>query len=87
VDTWDSGFEGLLRSLLPFLPERDAVTADLDLVAAGLDSLGMVELLIQVEERYGITFPDDLVAQETFATPAALWSVVSGLLAGRPVGG
>ncbi|GAA0572162.1 hypothetical protein GCM10010172_65870 [Paractinoplanes ferrugineus] len=82
MSSWDSAFEELLRQFLPLLPERNPVTADLDLVAAGLDSLGLVELLIQIEETYEIRLADELVAQETFATPDRLWSVVSQLRLG-----
>lgn len=59
------------------LPDGADLTANSDLEAAGLDSLALVGLLVAVEDRYGVTIPDELLSRETFASPAALWSVLS----------
>lgn len=56
-----------------------AVTADAELNAdLGVDSLLMVEVTVTVEERFGITIPDEIAAEfttvgdiATFATQAA----------------
>ena len=39
----------------------------------------MVEVLVRVEETYGIAVPDSELMADTFATPASLWRVVSAL--------
>lgn len=77
---WDDTFEQLLRPLLPLLPDDRPIGPELDLVAAGLDSLNVVELLAVLEDHYGFAFADHEIAQQTVATPATLWTVVSAHL-------
>lgn len=77
---WDDAFEGLLRPLLPLLGPDARITPELDMVAAGLDSLGVVELLAEVEDHYGIVLADDEIAQQTVESPGALWRVVDAHL-------
>jgi diaminopimelate decarboxylase len=83
VTEWGGDFESLLRPMLPLLAADVEITPELDLIAAGLDSFALVELLIQIEEHYGIRLSDDLVAQEMFATPSTLWSTISPFVGGR----
>ncbi|MER5352898.1 phosphopantetheine-binding protein [Kitasatospora sp. NPDC002551] len=73
---WDPAFEELLRATLVDLPAGPALHADLDLPAAGLDSMRMVVLLSRIEERYGLVLPDEYLAMETFASPGALWQAL-----------
>lgn len=76
---WDTTFEGLIRQALEQFPPDQELTPDLDFTAAGLDSLAVVELLMHVEEVYGVVIPDELLTSETFATPGSLWAVIAGL--------
>lgn len=85
MHTWDQRFESLLRAALRDLPDNRQLTADLDTRAAGLTSLAAVELLLNIEAAYGVSIPEDLLKFESFATPGALWSLVS-LLADRASG-
>ena len=81
---WDPEFERLLR---PYLDESIAgapLPGELDLRAAGLDSLGAVELLVGVEETYGVHFSDDELTFEMFATPASLWRAVAAVRGDTP---
>lgn len=80
---WDETFEQVLRPLLPLLPAQQPITADLDLVGAGLDSLRVVELLAEVEDRYDIALADEEIAQQTVESPGSLWRVVQAHLADR----
>lgn len=73
---WDEPFEELLRRYLPFLPPEEALDADLALRDFGLDSLGTVELLAQLEALYDVRFVDDALSMETFTSPSVLWSTV-----------
>lgn len=41
----------------------DAITPDTDLEAIGADSLDIVEILIAVEDRFGIYVPDSQVIE------------------------
>jgi nodulation protein F len=77
---WDEQFEKLLRSHLPFLEANEELTGDLNVRELGLDSLGVVDLLVSLEERYGVHFVNDDLTMETFATPSVLWATLSRLI-------
>lgn len=77
---WPESFEGILRRHLPLIDGRE-LNADVRLADLGLDSLGMVGMVMDLEESFAITIPDDLLAQETFASAASLWAVISKLQA------
>jgi len=56
-----------------------------DLHSAGLTSLATVGLMLALEERFEIEFPDSLLSRRTFGSVDALVAAVDGLRAGRPV--
>ncbi|MEU2793389.1 phosphopantetheine-binding protein [Streptomyces sp. NPDC007100] len=74
---WDAGFEELLTSVLPRRAGAGPLTGDLDLKKAGLDSMATIELLVRLEAGYRVEFPEDALTAATFATPAALWAVLT----------
>jgi acyl carrier protein len=74
-------FEHILRAHLPFLPADEPLAVDTDLPDQGLDSLGIVDLLTSLENRYEVAFVDDALTHETFRTPGTLWQVLCGLRA------
>lgn len=74
---WDEQFEVLLRTHLFFLAPDEELLPDLDLREFGLDSLGVVDLLVSLESAYGIHLTDDYLAMDTFTTPATLWGALS----------
>jgi acyl carrier protein len=43
------------------------------LVDLGVDSLGYLNLVLAVEERYGFEIDPDRLADEALASPAGLW--------------
>jgi acyl carrier protein len=79
---WDETFERLVRSQLSGKP-AGPLRADDDLTLRGLDSMRTVALLVELEQEFGITFPDEWLVPATFATPDALWSAVCRLAPGR----
>jgi acyl carrier protein len=74
---WDEQFERLLRSQLPFLEADEALAGDLNLREFGLDSLGVVDLLVSLEQAYGIRLLADDLTMDTFAEPSVLWAILS----------
>lgn len=38
---------------------REQLAPDVQLAAVGVDSLGLIELMFQIEDRFGITLTDD----------------------------
>lgn len=78
---WDSTFEARLRSRLPYLPEGALLAVDTVLATFGLDSLGMVAFVADVEATYGIRLPDEALVPLNFHTPGSAWAMLSGVLA------
>lgn len=65
-------FNNLVFDLLAEICQDDVVKEDptIDLFDSGLlDSFGTVELLVQVEERFGITVPITEFDRDTWNTP------------------
>lgn len=77
---WDEQFESILRPRLPLLPADEPLTADLDLRAYGLDSIGVVDLLVALENAYNVRLPEEEASMEAFATAGVLWRTLSKLL-------
>jgi acyl carrier protein len=73
-------FEEVLRRNL-HLEGDDEVAVDCELASYGLDSAGVITLLLELEETFGISLPEALLIPETFRTRATLERVV-GTLAG-----
>ncbi|MET3805468.1 acyl carrier protein [Nakamurella sp. UYEF19] len=76
---WDEHFEDIVRTMVPFFQPEDELTPDTDLQNYGLDSFGVIELLVALEGGYGIHFCDEVMTRATFATPATLWDAVTSL--------
>ncbi|GAA0682439.1 hypothetical protein GCM10010193_40270 [Kitasatospora atroaurantiaca] len=76
--TWSRDFDEILGQHLPLsggvVPE-DALLADL-----GLDSLATVSLVMDLEDGFNLSIPDNLLVSETFETAGALRAVISDLL-------
>ncbi|WP_078764232.1 phosphopantetheine-binding protein [Marinactinospora thermotolerans] len=76
---WDEKFENTLRESLPFLAPDEELREDMSLMGAGLDSMGIVQLLSRLEDAYDVRFRDEALTLETFETPGTLWKVLTGL--------
>jgi acyl carrier protein len=76
---WPGDFESLVRQNLPGLSDGETVTTDMVMADYGLDSLRTVSLLIALEDEYEITFPDELLAANPFATVGSLWTAFTEL--------
>ncbi|MBB5159489.1 acyl carrier protein [Saccharopolyspora phatthalungensis] len=73
---WTPEFDAVVRAHLPDLSAESPLTPELSLADCGLDSMGIVALLVALEEALALTFPDELLTPETFATPTSLWTAV-----------
>jgi acyl carrier protein len=60
---------------LPFPVEQ--LNATDDLFAAGLDSAAAVDVMLALEERFGIEIPERLLTRRAFSSVAALEQLVS----------
>ncbi|HZF89582.1 acyl carrier protein [Streptomyces sp.] len=58
------------------------VTSDLRLLDTGLlDSMSVLTLVVEIEQRCGIRIPEEEMVAANFRTPAHLWDLVSSLRA------
>jgi diaminopimelate decarboxylase len=73
---WDARFEEVLRETVPGLDEHTHLTPGLDLRAAGVTSLIMVQLLIRLESEYDVELPDELLTFQIFGSPSRLWQAL-----------
>ena len=73
------GFQELLRPYLPFA-ESGPLDDSSDLGSLGLDSMSIVALLGDIEDRYDLELPDDILNEATFATVGSLWRALALLL-------
>lgn len=71
-------FQDILRTHLPFSGAGE-LTDDDDLSDLGLDSMGLVAVMADLEDRYGVELTDEFVAESTFATVGTLWRAMLAL--------
>jgi acyl carrier protein len=76
----DAKFMSLLRKHLKYLRQDQVLQAEDDLKLLGLDSLAAIDLLLDVEDQYGVTLPDKYLTDNTFSSAGALHSVVQRLV-------
>jgi len=81
--SWPSRFEAVLRQYLPFLDEGEPLDPAAWLTDLGLDSLGVVSLLSELADGFGLMLDEESLDPALFATPASLWAAVSAAPAGR----
>jgi acyl carrier protein len=74
----DQSFPNLLKPFLKYAGTAP-VTADSSLHELGLDSMRAIELLFAIEDAYGVTMPDELLTDSTFATAGSLWAAIRSL--------
>lgn len=56
-----------------------------DLLELGIDSLATIELLLEIENEYEITFPDEMLTLESFGTPENIWNTIENLVEEKKV--
>lgn len=61
----------------------DELTADASLYQAGLTSHASVNLMLALEDHFGIEFPERMLRRRTFENVAAIKSAVEELTGGR----
>jgi acyl carrier protein len=72
-------FQDMLRPHLPYADSGELAAAN-ELAGLGLDSMSLVQLLADVEDRYDIELPDDILNEATFETVGSLWQTLSPLV-------
>lgn len=75
-----AAFRKTLLTHLPYATTDEFAAGD-DLTALGLNSMGVVQLLTDLEETFGLELPDELITEETFETVGSLWQAVGEFIA------
>jgi len=57
---------------LVFVDQPEQFGDDEDLLAAGLDSMGIMRLVLFVEQEFGVILPDNEIAPENLQTLSAI---------------
>lgn len=56
------------------------ITSDLRLLDSGLlDSMSVMSLVVEIEQRCAIRIPEDQIIASNFRTPGHLWELVTSL--------
>ena len=73
----------LLRDRLRMPDPGQDLTIDAKLQDFGLDSMTAIDLLLDLEQAFGILLPESLLTAETFRSPATLEAAVRSLVENR----
>jgi len=74
------GILGIVASYGNLSIEMSSLSYDEDLFHAGMTSYASVQVMLELERRFGIEFPDDMLCQSTFESVSAIRSAVCELL-------
>lgn len=72
-----SQFDALLADLVP----QAVATPSASFSNSGVDSLGVVNLLVAIEDTFGVEFDDQSLAGGTDMSPDSLYDTASALVA------
>lgn len=78
---WPPEFERMLRAELPSLEPDAGVPENQPLTELGMDSLGIVALISEAEEIFGVELDDRLDDLRLFSTAGYLWKTIAELRA------
>lgn len=73
-------FDEILRRHCRFLTPDAEIDPHDPLTNLGADSLDVVELIVSIEDEFDISFPEELLTPQVFATPATVWNAVCTLV-------
>jgi acyl carrier protein len=71
--------ETVLKRYLVLVPEGQDVPLETELPALGLDSMSALTLLLELEEKFDISFSDSLLNATTFRSAKSLDNVIQML--------
>jgi acyl carrier protein len=74
----DAAFPDLLKPFLKYAGTQP-IRPESSLHELGLDSMRAIELLFTIEDTYGVSLPDELLTDSTFATAGSLWNTIESL--------
>lgn len=79
-------FLGILVRHLGAVDRVEDIAPDVNLRALGLNSMRAVDLVMDLEDAFGIGFPDEAFTDEVFETSETIWAVVASCPADGSLG-
>lgn len=78
----DGAFDRYRRILAASLPDVsiDDLEPESRLADLGMESVTLVQLVVQIEEAFDLNLTDDVMTRETFECVDSLWRVIEQLL-------
>ncbi|MBS0031780.1 phosphopantetheine-binding protein [Chitinophaga sp. 22321] len=73
-------FFNILRSYLKFAPEAEVFDWNEPLKNMGLDSMASINLVIVIEDEFGIIIPDEYLNAATFRSAATLYQMIGKVM-------
>jgi acyl carrier protein len=70
----------ILREQRSVPVDVDTLATGADLYAAGLTSLASVDLMLALEQRFDLNFPDEALSRKTFSSIDSISAVIQRLL-------
>jgi acyl carrier protein len=80
TQSWDDKFDHLLRSYCRLAESHDTIDPDTPFDLLGIDSVGLLGLIVDSEEVFGVEFPNDMLTSDVLATPGAFWQALTDLM-------
>ena len=68
--------EKVVRPHLKLLSPDDELTPELNLGEAGLDSMASIDLLLDLEDHFGVTIDDDALTENSFSNLVEIQKLV-----------
>ena len=76
---WTARFDGVLRRHCRLAAADHEIDPQRPLAALGINSLDIVELILDLEEMLGLQFPQDRLTPEAFASPQSVWELCTSV--------
>lgn len=77
--TWSRKFDDIIRMHTRFVEPLAPIDPHALMATLGADSLDIVELIVNLEDQFGIAFTEEMLTPEVFATPMTIWRAVGDL--------
>ncbi|NEO67782.1 MAG: acyl carrier protein [Moorea sp. SIO4G2] len=72
--------KGILREYLPLVADDEEIAVEADLTDLGLDSMNAVNLMLDIEEEFEVSFPESMLNAEVFYSVSTLAKAIQSLI-------